>query len=87
MYDSGVSTLYTISCRPIDYINHCQVLDTAALYTFRHLTSVLPSGVWGSVMSKLSTGKVYRNIAKVKFTPEQTTKAQRGSSGIALLFL
>jgi len=44
-------------------------------------------------MSKFSTGKVYRNIAKVKFTPEQATKAQRErerereSSGIAFFNL
>jgi hypothetical protein len=35
-------------------------------------------------MSKFFTGKVYRNIAYVKFIPEQATKAQRERSGIAL---
>ena len=44
MYDSGISTIYTISRRPIDYINHCRRLDTAALYTFRHFTSLLWAG-------------------------------------------
>jgi hypothetical protein len=34
-----------------------------------------------------TTGQVYRNIAKIKLTPVLATKAQRGSSGIALLFL
>jgi hypothetical protein len=46
-------------------------------------------------MSKFSTGKVYRNIAQIKFTPEQATKAQRErererereSSGIAFFTL
>jgi hypothetical protein len=33
-------------------------------------------------------GKVKVKVkVKVKFTPEQATKAQRGSRGIALLFL
>ena len=61
MYDSGVSTIYKIACRTNDYINHCRVLDTAAQYTFRHLTSLLPSGVC-EAMFKFSTGKLYRNI-------------------------
>jgi hypothetical protein len=33
------------------------------------------------------TAVTHRNSAEVKFTLEQTTKAQRGSRGIALLFL
>jgi hypothetical protein len=33
------------------------------------------------------TGVTFNKQVKVNFTPEQATKAQRGSRGIALLFL
>jgi len=37
--------------------------------------------------SRLSNFSKVPKLLKVKFTPEQATKAQRGSRGIALLFL
>jgi hypothetical protein len=41
-------------------------------------------------ITKFGPGKYFSFIkvkVKVKFTPEQATKAQRGSRGIAILFL
>jgi hypothetical protein len=40
-----------------------------------------------NLVSKKYTVSLFRVKVKVKFTPEQVTKAQRGSRGIALLFL
>jgi hypothetical protein len=38
--------------------------------------------IWRAVLKM----KVLKGKVKVKFTPEQITKAQRGSRGIAVLF-
>jgi hypothetical protein len=36
--------------------------------------------------TRVNTVEIAKVKVKVKFTPEQATKAQRGSRGIALLF-
>ena len=56
------------------------LLSAVSVLVVAQLGSEIPEG--------LRNNPVYIYIyMKVKFTPEQATKAQRGSRGIALLFL
>jgi hypothetical protein len=52
------------------------------LSTFREICSLFPGS-----SGQRAAFPFYMGIKRVKFTLEQATKAQRGSRGIALLFL
>jgi len=62
-------------------------LDPLSCYFRDSLSAVSLSGVTASVLHLMSLRTSLYVKVKVKVTLEQATKAQRGSRGIALLFL